>query len=1158
MRFRKVQFCSGFLLVLVCAAIALAQNATGSITGAVTDPNNEVVTNAAITVTNKATGAARRVTTKGEGNYSVENLFPGEYEVKVEAQGFVTQIQMLTVQVGNNTTGNFSMTIGVANQTIEVTGGAPLVNTTDATIGGVVTRNQINDLPLNGRSFLSVAGLQPGVTITYNATSGVLNQNSFFNVSVGGAPAFMTTISVDGARANDRITGGTSQNFSSETVQEFQISTIGFDLSAGTVSAGAVNVISRSGSNDFHGSGFFFFRDHNMSAFSSLRRPDELLADGNRQSRLCNNLSSAECASARDPYFVRKQYGGTLGGPIKKNKLFFFGNYERNDQVGNQNITFNNSVIAAFNHIAKVPFKQHLVGGRLDYTISNKHTAFLRGNIDKNDSIAGTGLESTWIDSGNFSYQTQLGLASVLKPTLVNDFRFSYSYFRNFLAPPTEERCLEIAPDPAFCFGVGGPRITFFGGLTIGNDVNTPQDRHPRTYQFTDNVNWTIGAHRLRFGGDWEHTNGRGSWRRNGAGSFSVFDPTTAALVNSPLYASLPASLKPNYVGPRITFADLLQLPVNSAMTAGVGDPSSPNAFQRENLTHNDLVRFYIQDAWQIRPSFTLNYGLAWSFENNDVFHDLDRPAYLAPLGISLDKIPYDLNNFDPALGFAWTIGKEKNTVIRASASLHHTSANRTYLKLSERNSISPLGAGLLNVNSGIVQNTYKTGPGLPAFLNFSAASVVDFRGQDFLNNLASIIGQMAALTGQRFNGTDLSVRNIELTKQAPTLLTDTIFDRDFHTPYTIHINAGVQREIMRNLSVSADFVMRRGVGFGAYEGMQPDLNLWNRFSSYTLNPTTGVNTPIRNPVIPACSTTTNPAPNLDPTNPKAPCSVNSILYGMPGILSRYSALQVKVDKRLSQGFQLTGAYALARYTTFNGFTSNTDYSQNSGLSDATPKHQFTFSGIWDLPKYQGGSGLLRAILNGYQVSSLMQIQSGGFSSVTLGVFDLEGDGTFTFRLPGASISSFGRGQDADDIRKLVEQYNATIPAAPTVTAPNVGRNQRDFIGAIFPFIQLPDKFSSGDSFITQDIRLARTVSIGEKIKLQLIGEGFNIFNVANMTGFSGSLATAAWTRATAANPSGTRPSATNNLFGQATGRVGSIFGSGGPRAFQFAARLSF
>src|SRR5215510_12154714 len=194
MRFRHVQFCTGFLSLLASVAIALGQNATGSITGTVTDPNNEAIANATITVTNKATGAVRKLTTKGEGNYTVENLVPGEYEVRVESQGFVTQLQVLPVQVGASTTGNFSMSIGAASQTIEVTGGAPVINTTDTVVGGVVNREAIGNLPLNGRSFLSVALLEPGVTVSYNATSGAGNVNNFFQVSVGSAPQSMTLI----------------------------------------------------------------------------------------------------------------------------------------------------------------------------------------------------------------------------------------------------------------------------------------------------------------------------------------------------------------------------------------------------------------------------------------------------------------------------------------------------------------------------------------------------------------------------------------------------------------------------------------------------------------------------------------------------------------------------------------------------------------------------------------------------------------------------------------------------------------------------------------------------------------------------------------------------------------------------------------------------
>src|SRR5262247_868654 len=383
MRFRKVQFRSGFLLALICAAVALAQNATGSIAGTVIDPKNDVIA--------KATGQGRKVATRGAGSYSVENLFPGIYEVKVEAQGFVTQLQTLPVEVGNTTTGNFSMTVGVTSQTIEVTGASPILNTSDTTVGGVVNRDRVENLPLNGRSFLSVAALEPGVNITYAANSGAGNANNFFQVSIDGASQQSTVISVDGARVNDRLTGGTSQNFSAETVQEFQISTLGFDLSSGTVSAGAVNIVSRTGANDLHGSGFFFFRNHNMAAFPGFKRP----CDPTSFNPLCDIPGARE--RLEDPFFVRRQYGGTVGGPIKKDKLFFFANYERNDQVGARTITFSEPALFGYSHVAQQPSKGHLGGLRLDYTINQKHTAFLRYGIDNNNGISGTNMESTWV-----------------------------------------------------------------------------------------------------------------------------------------------------------------------------------------------------------------------------------------------------------------------------------------------------------------------------------------------------------------------------------------------------------------------------------------------------------------------------------------------------------------------------------------------------------------------------------------------------------------------------------------------------------------------------------------------------------------------------------------------------------------------------------------
>src|SRR5262245_29826505 len=1150
LHFRKVQFCSGFLLALVCTAVALPQNATGSITGAVTDPNNEVIANATVTVTNKATGAVRKVATRGGGTYSVESLFPGVYEVKVEAKGFVPQIQTLTVEVGSTTAGNFSMTVGRTNQTIEVTGATPIINTTDTAVGGVVGRDRIENLPLNGRSFLSVAALEPGVNISYAANSNSGNANNFFQVSIGGAAQQSTVISVDGSRVNDRLTGGTSQNFSAETVQEFQISTLAFDLSSGTISVGAVNIVSRTGTNDLHGSGFFFFRDHNMAAFPGFKRP----CDPTAFNPLCN--VSGVRPRLEDPFFVRRQYGGTIGGPIKKDKLFLFANYERNDQLGARAITFSDPLLYGYNHIARQPWQGQLAGVRLGYTLNQEHSAFLRGNIDNNNSFSGQNLESTWFTSDNYAYQTQMGLTSALTPKLVNDFRFSYSYFRNRIVPTTQAQCEQIGGDPAFCFGLSGPMITLFGGMQIG--TNGPVDRHPRTYQWTDNVNWTTGSHRVRFGGNWEHSNNHGTWHRQTSGAFSAFSPLTIQSQNPAIYNALPASLKAGYTGPRPTFAELLQLPMTGTLSIGIGSPIYPAPYRYNEILANDHIRFYLQDGWQLRPGFTLNYGLGWSFENNIFYDDIDLPPYLAPLlGNKLGGPKDQYKNFDPAFGFAWALGKEKKTVVRGSASLHHLSPNVGFFNLNQRILFGPAGNGLQAASGAGLQNP-EGAPG--SLLNFPVPT--NFTLADMLVYLPAARAQLTSDILSRFNGQDLSIRGVEVTKTVQGLgALDAIYNSDSSvTPYTIHINAGGQREIVCNLAVSVDYVMRRGVHYGAFENFFPDLNRWNDFApGYTLGASGAVNQAslVRTPVITACT-----AANRN--DPKARCSNGPIQYGQPGILYRYSALQVKVEKRFSDSFQFTGAYALSKYTTFSSITNNNNLYEGFGIGGVNPRHRFTFSGIWDPPKFKGNRRVLRGLLNGWQLSPLMEMRTGLPVSVTLpGNLDIDGDGTFTFRLPGTKVNSFGYNLNADDIRKLVDQYNASIPAPKDtpLTGIPVGP-QRDAIGTALPYIILPDKFQSGDSFLTHDLRVTRSIRITEKVRLKLIGEGFNIFNIANLNGYSGALN--AYIRPTPPsqiNSQGTpgRPPNQNEFnFGQPNNRVSPIFGTGGPRAFQLAARLSF
>jgi hypothetical protein len=1119
---------------------ALAQNATGSINGTVTDPDDQVLTKAVVTLTNKTNGTIRKGISREDGNFAFETLPPGEYEVRIEAQGFKTEIQMIEVQVGKSSTANFSLTIGAATEVVNVSGeSSSIVNTTDTAVGGIINRDRIDKLPLNGRSFLSIALLEPGVNVSYAATSGAGNPNNYFQVSIAGAPQSMTVISVDGSRVNDRVTGGTSQNFSAETVQEFQISTFGFDLSAGTVSAGAVNVVSRTGGNNFHGGGLFFFRDHNMAAYSGFKRPDDPTA----LNPLCLNPNSDACNRLRDPYFVRKQFGGTFGGPIKKDKLFFFGNYERNDQVGANSVTFSDPLVYGYNHVAQQPQKGHLGNYRMDYVISPHHNAFFRASLDSNNGVAGSGMESTWIASSNFAYQFQMGVTSVLKSNLVNDFRFSYSYFRNRLTPPSPEQCASISGDPLNCIGLGGPRITFFGGLQIGTNINVSQDRHPRTFQWTDNVSWTLGSHRLRFGGNWEHSNSHGTWNQNAPGSFSAFSPATLLAASPVLYNALPASLKIGYTGPRATLPELLQLAMTGTLSIGIGVPTQPAPFRYNDILANDLIRFYGQDAWQIRPGLTLNYGLGWSFENNVFYHDLDFPQYLAPIlgqqNLGFPKQRY--HNFDPAFGFAWALGKDQKTVIRTSASLHHISPQSDFYPLDQRILFGPAGNGLQAFTGSGLPNPKAGQPGQPATLNFTLPA--NFNLQDMLNYLPTAKALLTA--SNPYNGQDLSIRGVQVTKsvQGGQGL-DAIYDSNsMRTPYTFHLDVGVQRELKHNLAVTADFVMRRGVGFGAFELFFPDLNRWNDFApTYSLAASGSVNAAslVRTPVIPACVGTAA-------VNPNAQCSLGPIQYGLPGILSRYSALQVKVDKRFSQGFQFSGGYAFSKYTSLVSISNNNNLYDGFG--------RFTFSGIWELPKYKGSQWLARGALNGWQLSTIIQMQTGAQSSVTLpGTLDVDGDGTFVYRLPGTGVSSFGNGVSASNIRSLVSQYNSTVPAGPNtpLTGIPIGP-QRDAIGTALPYVSLPSKFANGDSLLTHDIRITRTIAITEKVKLLVIGEGFNIFNVANLTGFSGTLD--AWVR-----PVGTTPGhdPATFVFGQPTGRLNAIFGSGGPRAFQLGARLNF
>ena len=236
---RPLGFCPFYLLLVLVGLVgfftatdaAIGQVPAASIRGRVADSSDAVIAGAVLTVQEKQTGAKRTTATQADGRYQVENLEPGDYEIEVRAQGFRSELRRLALRVGDNATINIELQVGQLSEQVEVTGKALGINTTDFKVDGSVGRLQIENLPLNGRNFLELARLEPGVGVESVANSGSFG-NNYQRVAIAGATFFQTRISVDGSTIEDRINGGTAQNFSQETVQEFQISSFGFDLAS--------------------------------------------------------------------------------------------------------------------------------------------------------------------------------------------------------------------------------------------------------------------------------------------------------------------------------------------------------------------------------------------------------------------------------------------------------------------------------------------------------------------------------------------------------------------------------------------------------------------------------------------------------------------------------------------------------------------------------------------------------------------------------------------------------------------------------------------------------------------------------------------------------------------------------------------------------------
>jgi hypothetical protein len=1008
---------------------------TGTVSGIVNDQSGGVVPNVKVTVTNKDTGLARELLSGADGSFSAPALPSGNYDVRAEAAGLKTVVRTVVVETGSTVSVRLVMEVGVTTDTITVESVATNLSFESNTVQGVVTQQQIDNLPLNGRSFLNLAQLEPGVIVT---PANPAQFNAQFSVSILGGPASHTAITIDGADIRNPVEGGTGQNFSQEIVQEFQLSSTNFDLSTGLTAYGAVNVVTRSGGNNFHGAGYFYFRDHHLGAYPVLNR-----------------------TFVEDPFFARRQSGFVVGGPIKKGKLFFFGNLEYTNQSGVYVFQPDLPSLAIFASAAQAPAASRPFGLKLDYHLSARNSAFLRYSHDGNRNLGPFGTPvppSNYVSNKNWVDQYTLGVTSVLSPAVVNDFRFSYWYWQNRNIP---------APCGG-CVGEGGPEVTFFGitsNTVLGNNFNSPQGRDYRRYPLTDSVTWQIGSHRLKFGSEWEHNRSTGYW--------GFFDPARAGLA-SPEYLKslgllgvfgLPSGIIQSY-------SDLSKLPVVYYIV-GIGARDQPAPYNLQNARYNDRFHLYAQDTWRITHRFTLNYGLGWLFENNLLNYDMSKPALLAPLyGSDLSPTNNNYHNLSPALGFAWNLDKSQKTVIRAGTGIFYDT-QLAWWRLGERSSLGPNGRQFLTV--------------LPTFGTLPYGL--------FLQQLPTLIARQNAV----FPGTG-STPQILISKTVGDL--GALFPKDFPTLQSQHFNAGVQRELTNNLVVTADFVFRHTIHQtpGGFFGASVD---YNHYSA------------VIGPVIPRCPGAPN---NFDPS---AQCSNGQISFWYPGGNASYKALLLKVDKRFSRRYQFTASYALQDSKSINDIRLNL-YNYNASYGPDLPRHNLTISGSVDLP-WRVQLSLLSTMISRPPVQPTV-------SGISLDGSDTSSSGHFA--LPGMQYNQF---ISQDELQRLVDQYNTNY-AAKLTPAGQAGITPNQ----VFPRITLPAHYNLGHNFLSQDLRVAKSIRFSDRYELRILGEAFNILNIGNLTLDSFNLL----------SPS----------FGQPQQRLlnGSTFGSGGPRAFQFAARFQF
>jgi hypothetical protein len=641
---------TSLLAIAVClAAPAWAQTEIGaaSLNGTVSDPTGAVVALAIVKAKSPDTGLVRETETSGAGLYQLK-LPVGTYNVSVEAKGFKTaEVKGLNLAVGANLTVNFSLELGAVTETVDVTSESPIVETARTTASTGINSTAVANLPINGRNFLDFTILTPGV---------IKDPTRGGDLSFGGQRGPANSLMVDGADSNNlfysQATGRTGLRpyaFSQDAVQEFQVNANSFPAEIGRASGGAINVVTRSGTNGFHGSAFEFYRDKGMNA---------------------NTFTNNRIGAPKSPYHFN-QFGGSLGGPIRKDKILFFINYDQQKNLSTQVMAPNTlptpAQLPVFQkYLAAYPLGvENKVGlVKTDFNLTDKDRLSVRYNLSRY-----TGLNAE--NSGPSSAAEHTGDNEVLTDNVAG-------VYTRILTYTILESHLNFVKDnePGYA-NATAPEVVITNGITFGRNNFSPRYTNTRALQPTTSLSLNRGSHLIKFGFDFNFVRADNYFPGNFGGSYTF----------------------PNYQA----FIDGTPSRYVQGFSSQGGDVP---------ISHPDVNEWavFAQDAWRVTQRFTLNYGLRWDYFQYNQPTTKNANAGLLAYGYDTSRIPTQKTNFGPRIGFAYRASKDDRVVIRGGYGVYYM---RT--------------AGLL-LSTAILQNgidvlTYTITSGLPTYPNVLASA---------------------------------------------------------------------------------------------------------------------------------------------------------------------------------------------------------------------------------------------------------------------------------------------------------------------------------------------------------------------------------------------------------------------------------------------------